>query len=55
MNSSMFDKHLITIDIDWASDEIIDHVSDILLSKKVKATWFITHDSPSIRKLVDYP
>ena len=55
MNSSMFDKHLITIDIDWASDEIVDHVSSILLSKKVKATWFITHDSPSIRQLTDYP
>ena len=55
MNSSMFDKHLITIDVDWASDEIIDLVSGILLSKKVKATWFITHDSPSIRKLADYP
>jgi len=51
----MFDKHLITIDIDWASDEIVDHVSSILLGKKVKATWFITHDSPSIRRLADYP
>jgi len=51
----MFDKHLITIDTDWASDEIIDSVSDILLRKRVKAAWFITHDSPSIRKLANHP
>ena len=55
MNSSMFDKHLITIDIDWASDEIVDYVSGMLLGKNVKATWFITHYSSSIRRLADYP
>ena len=51
----MFNKHLITLDTDWASDEIIDNVADALLHKNVKATWFITHDSPSIRRLTDYP
>lgn len=51
----MLNEYLITIDVDWASDEIIDYVSNILLRKKVKATWFITHDSPSIRKLTNHP
>lgn len=49
------DRHLITLDVDWASDEVIDYVSDILLCNKVKATWFITHDSPAIWRLADYP
>jgi len=54
-DTSMFNKHLITLDTDWASDEIIDNVADALLHKNVKATWFITHDSPSIRRLADHP
>jgi len=51
----MFNRHLITLDIDWAPDEVIAEVSGILLKKGVKSTWFITHDSPAIRKLADYP
>ena len=53
MNS--LDRYLITLDVDWASDEVIDYVSDVLLRKGVRATWFITHDSPAIRKLTDHP
>ena len=49
------DRYLITLDVDWASDAVIDYVSDILLRHKVKATWFITHDSPAIWRLADYP
>ena len=48
-------EYLITIDVDWASDEMIDYVIDYLVDNNVKATWFITHDSPSVRKLFSYP
>lgn len=46
---------LITLDIDWASEEIIDFVAEILISNNMKATWFITHDSISTRNLFKYP
>lgn len=47
----MLDSYVLTIDTDWAPDCAIEAVTDMLLKKKTKATWFITHDSPSIRRL----
>jgi len=42
---------LITLDIDWAPDFMINFVKDILVEKKVKATWFITHNSNYVKEL----
>ncbi|MFH1357408.1 MAG: hypothetical protein ABII18_09795 [bacterium] len=42
-------------DIDWASDEMIDYVADILIEKNICATWFVTHDSPAIERLKAHP
>jgi hypothetical protein len=44
-------KIFLTLDIDWASDEVIEYVANILIEKNIKATWFVTHDSPYINKL----
>lgn len=41
----------VTLDVDWAPDFMIDYVSDLLTEQNIHATWFITHDSPSIQKL----
>ncbi|WP_373478945.1 hypothetical protein [Geminocystis sp.] len=43
--------YFLTIDVDWAADWMIDYVADRLIEKNVKATWFITHDSPILNKL----
>jgi hypothetical protein len=51
----MMNEYLVSIDIDWASDSIITDVATILIKNKVKATWFVTHDSPQLRKLSEYP
>ncbi len=51
----MQEKDILTIDVDWASDDIIEDIAAYLLKNKVKATWFVTHDSPAIRDLKDYP
>ncbi|MCX6671896.1 MAG: hypothetical protein NTX92_08260, partial [Euryarchaeota archaeon] len=48
-------KNLICIDTDWASDSIIKDIADYLIMNKIKSTWFITHDSPAIRKLLAKP
>jgi len=45
------DDILITLDVDWAPDFIIRDVAELLRSSKVKATWFVTHESEAIREL----
>lgn len=51
----MLNEYVITIDVDWAPDFIIAEVANYLIEKEVKATWFISHDNPEIRRLSDYP
>lgn len=47
----MLNKYAITIDVDWMPDWAIAEVAKKLVEKRVKATWFATHDSKEIRKL----
>jgi hypothetical protein len=47
--------YFLTIDVDWAADWMIEYVASSLIDKKVKATWFITHDSPILDQLKAYP
>ena len=46
---------VITLDIDWAPDYAIDFAAGILIEAQVKATWFVTHNSPAIARLRKYP
>ena len=46
---------LITFDVDWAPDCAIDFVVDALCKFNVKSTWFITHMSPAIERLMTMP
>jgi len=48
----MLNDYLITIDVEWASDSIIAEVANYLISNKIKSTWFITHDSPEISRIM---
>ncbi len=45
-------QFIISLDIDWAPDWMIDEAASILIENKVKATWFATHQSPSIENLI---
>jgi hypothetical protein len=47
--------NLMTLDIDWAPDFVIDHVAELLTSRGVKATWFVTHASPAVSRLGQCP
>lgn len=51
----MVNDYVITIDIDWAPDWIISEVADILIKNKLKSTWFVTHETPEIKKMLEYP
>jgi len=44
---------ILTLDVDWAPDFMIEYVSELLIKQGVHATWFITHDSPAIQKLFE--
>jgi hypothetical protein len=46
---------LITLDIDWAPDWIIEETVSILIENKIKATWFITHRTKAIDRLQNKP
>ena len=47
----MSDDVLVTLDVDWSPDWIIDEVRGLLQRDGVRATWFVTHDAPAIRRL----
>jgi hypothetical protein len=53
--TSKVDDILITLDIDWAPDYIIDWVAEKLICSSVRATWFVTHLSPAVERLRAYP
>jgi hypothetical protein len=48
-------KLFITLDIDWAHDEVIEYVADKLIAQQTKATWFVTHPTPMLEKLNSCP
>ncbi len=45
----------LTLDLDWAPDCTIDETADLLRAAGVRATWFVTHDSPAVRRLRLHP
>lgn len=55
MNHNGFDLYGVTIDVDWSPDFWIDQAAEMLSSRGIKSTWFLTHDSPAIRRLMDNP
>jgi len=48
----MSQDSLLTIDVDWAPDWAIASVREFLQAAGVRATWFVTHDSPEVRHLL---
>ena len=46
-----FDELVLTFDVDWAPDFILDDMRELLTANGVRATWFVTHASPAIDRL----
>jgi hypothetical protein len=44
----------ITLDVDWAPDFAIELAAAALVQANVRATWFLTHDSPAVQRLRDH-
>ena len=46
---------VVTIDLDWAPDYMIEPLAESLIERGVRATWLITHTSPAMDALRGYP
>ncbi len=53
--SSFQDLVLITLDVDWAPDFVIDAVADRFVRAGVRSTWFVTHSSAALQRLAARP
>ena len=49
--STWKDKVFLTVDIDWAHDQVLSDMIDILDRFNIDATWFVTHDTPLLDRL----
>lgn len=45
----------LTLDIDWAPDFMIDEIAEILVARRVRSTWFVTHVSQAVERLAARP
>ena len=50
-----WERAFVTIDMDWAADEVIGQTIDLIERADVPATWFVTHDTKTIRRLRENP
>ena len=48
-------KIFLTFDIDWANDAVLADTIELVERAGVPATWFITHDTPLIKRLRSNP
>tara|TARA_B100000989_G_scaffold1766_1_gene1113 strand:+ start:6915 stop:7643 length:729 start_codon:yes stop_codon:yes gene_type:complete len=48
-------KIVLSFDLDWASDEVIDYTYQKVRKAGVKATFFVTHPTPLIERFADDP
>jgi ubiquinone/menaquinone biosynthesis C-methylase UbiE len=51
----LVDAPVLTFDVDWAPDYMIDFTADILRAANVRSTWFVTHESPALGRLRRHP
>ncbi len=45
----------LTLDIDWAHDDILLDAIELVEAHQVPATWFVTHDTPLLSRLKSNP
>lgn len=49
--TSWQEKLFLTLDVDWAHDEILNDSIYLIEQAGISATWFITHDTPLLKRL----
>ncbi|MBG80858.1 MAG: hypothetical protein CMJ39_09150 [Phycisphaerae bacterium] len=48
-------KVFLTLDIDWAHDDVLEHSINLLEELEVQATWFATHETPLLDRIRSNP
>lgn len=49
------DSLFLTIDLDWACDDVLTDTIDLVEKADVSATWFVTHETPLLQRLRENP
>jgi hypothetical protein len=55
LKSKIKNNIYITFDIDWASDEVLSHTLDIIEKYNIKATFFVTHATKLLQRMINNP
>jgi hypothetical protein len=50
-DSNVADAVVLTLDIDWACDEVLADCIELVEESGAPATWFVTHDTPLLERL----
>lgn len=51
----MSDALILTLDMDWAPDWMLEEAAALIEERGVRCTWFATHDSPAVRAIARNP
>ncbi len=51
--TTWLEKYFLTIDIDWADDDVLNDTIDLIEKGDIQATWFVTHDTDVLQRLRD--
>src|ERR1700674_614649 len=51
----LIDAPILTLDVDWAPDFMVEPLVDALLGAGVRSTWFVTHPSKAIDRMRHHP
>lgn len=54
-SESWRDKWFITLDLDWAHDDVLSYAIDLVEEAGIRATWLITHESGLLNQLRSNP
>ena len=54
-NKNSYNYPIITFDFDWANDEILIDTIEIIEKAGINATWFVTHQTPVLDRLIENP
>jgi hypothetical protein len=49
------DSIFLTLDIDWAHDDVLTYAIELVERADVAATWYVTHDTPLLERLRQNP
>ena len=50
-SKSWENRIFLTLDLDWCSDEVLEYTLDLLEEFKIKATFFVTHNTKLLEKM----